>query len=67
MTSSCIVHIPIFAIAAQADHFELSRLLAAALVNEQFESLLLADPEAALAYGYLGETLDLTGNSQDFV
>ena len=51
---------PIYTIAASTDHTELSRLLAAAIVNTQFKTLLLDDPESALANGYLGESFQLT-------
>lgn len=35
---------------------EYSRLLTAAVVNERFRNLLLADPDSALRVGYCGET-----------
>jgi hypothetical protein len=38
------------------DHLELSRLLAAAVVNPSFCRLLLVDPEQAIENGYQGET-----------
>lgn len=41
-------------------HLELSRLLAAALVNPAFAHLLLDDPEAALRQGYQDETFLLS-------
>ncbi len=49
-----------FTVVAPSDHTELSRLLAAAVVNAQFENLLLDNPESALENGYLGETFQLT-------
>lgn len=42
------------------DHLELSRLLAAAIVNPSFCRLLLADPETAVENGYQGETFLLS-------
>jgi hypothetical protein len=38
------------------DHLELSRLLAAAVVNPSFCQLLLVDPKQAIEKGYQGET-----------
>ncbi len=38
------------------DHLELSRLLAAAIVNPSFCRLLLVDPKLAIENGYQGET-----------
>jgi hypothetical protein len=38
------------------DHLELSRLLAAAVVNPSFCQLLLVNPEQAIEKGYHGET-----------
>ncbi len=42
------------------DHFELSRLLAAAVVNPSFCSQLLVDPKSALDDGYHGESFFLS-------
>ncbi len=42
------------------DQFELSRLLAAAVVNPSFCRQLLADPEMAIENGYQGETFLLS-------
>jgi len=39
---------------------ELSRLITAAVVNQKFCDLLLADPRLALAGGYQGEVFHLT-------
>ena len=39
---------------------ELSRLITAAVVNQRFCDLLLADPRLALAGGYQGEVFHLT-------
>jgi len=38
------------------DHLELTRLLAAAVVNPSFCNLLLVDPKQAIEHGYKGET-----------
>jgi hypothetical protein len=54
------LQIPIFATIVPSDHTELSRLLAAAVVNTQFKTLLLDNPEFALENGYLGESFQLT-------
>ena len=51
---------PIFVTVVPSDYTELSRLLAAAIVNDQFKMLLLDDPESALENGYLGESFQLT-------
>ena len=42
------------------DHLELSRLLAAAVVNPSFCQLLLVDPKQAIDNGYQGETFLLS-------
>jgi hypothetical protein len=42
------------------DHLELSRLLAAAVVNPSFCHLLLVDPQQAIENGYQGETFLLS-------
>jgi hypothetical protein len=42
------------------DHLELSRLLAAAIVNPSFCHLLLVDPKLAIENGYQGETFLLS-------
>jgi hypothetical protein len=42
------------------DHLELSRLLAAAVVNPSFRHLLLVDPQQAIENGYQGETFLLS-------
>jgi len=41
------------------DHLELSRLLAAAIVNPSFCRLLLINPKLAIENGYQGETFHL--------
>jgi hypothetical protein len=42
------------------DHLELSRLLAAAVVNPSFCSQLLVDPQTAIEHGCHGETFVLS-------
>jgi hypothetical protein len=44
----------------EADHLEVSRLLAAAIVNPSFCNLLLVDPKQAIEAGYQGETFHLS-------
>jgi len=46
---------------------ELSRVFAAAVVNQQFCDLLLKHPEQALKDGYLGETFLLSREEQDLI
>ncbi len=43
---------------------ELSRILSAAVVSSQFRSRLLADPAAAVAGGYSGESFSLAAKEQ---
>ena len=50
-----------------SDGLELSRLLAAAVVNPKFCHLLLKDPELALDTGFQGETFSLTDEERDLV
>lgn len=45
----------------------LSRMFAAAIVNQQFCSLLLSNPNEALRKGYLGETFSLTREEFDLI
>ena len=45
----------------------ISRLFAAAVVNRQFCSTLLQDPQAALQKGYLGETFSLSKEERDLI
>jgi hypothetical protein len=49
------------------DRLELSRLLAAAVINPQFCHLLLEDPELALEAGFQGETFSFTDEERDLV
>ncbi len=46
------------------DHLELSRLLAAAIVNPAFCRLLLDDPKLAIEKGYQGETFLLADSER---
>ncbi len=46
---------------------ELSRLISAAVVNQKFCSLLLADPALALATGYDGEAFRLATEEQELI
>ncbi len=46
---------------------ELNRLLAAAVVNDRFQKLLLDHPEKALQEGYQGESFFLTQQEFDLV
>jgi hypothetical protein len=46
---------------------ELNRLLAAAVVNDRFQKLLLDHPERALQEGYQGEIFFLTQDEYDLV
>ena len=43
---------------------EMSRILSAAVVSSQFRSRLLADPAAAVAGGYSGESFSLAAQEQ---
>jgi hypothetical protein len=45
----------------------LSRMFAAAVVNQQFCELLLNDPQEALQRGYLGEVFTLTKHERDLI
>ena len=45
----------------------ISRVFAAAIVNKQFCSLLLHEPQVALQNGYLGETFSLRKEEQDLI
>jgi len=46
---------------------ELNRLLAAAVVNDRFQKMLLDQPEKALQEGYHGEAFFLTREEYDLV
>jgi hypothetical protein len=45
----------------------LSRLFAAAVVNQQFCEMLLTNPQEALRKGYLGETFMLTKAERELI
>jgi hypothetical protein len=45
----------------------ISRVFAAAVVNQQFRDKLLQDPNTALQNGYLGETFSLSKEEQDLI
>lgn len=49
------------------EHLELSRMLAAATVNQDFEKLLISDPQAALQQGYQDEKFLLTREERDLI
>jgi hypothetical protein len=46
---------------------ELSRLITAAVVNQEFCNMLLSNPDKALASGYNGESFFLGAQDQDLV
>jgi short-subunit dehydrogenase len=46
---------------------ELSRLLTAAVVNQEFCNLLLANPGMAVTIGYNGEPFDLAAEEQELI
>jgi hypothetical protein len=46
---------------------ELSRLITAAVVNQEFCNLLLANPAVAVATGYNGEPFDLAMEEQELI
>ena len=52
--------VPVMVSPASENHFELSRLLAAAVVNPSFCHMLLVDPQQAIENGYQGETFLLS-------
>ena len=45
----------------------ISRIFAAAVVNKQFCSMLLQDPQIAIQKGYLGETFSLSKEERDLI
>lgn len=45
----------------------ISRVFAAAVVNQQFCSILLDEPQTALQNGYLGETFSLSRDERDLL
>ena len=52
--------IPLLVSPSLEDHLEISRLMAAAVVNPSFRQLLLVDPGQAIENGYQGETFILS-------
>lgn len=50
-----------------AERSGLHRLFAAAIVSDQFRTMLLNEPEAALAGGYLGQTFALTDQEKEII
>jgi uncharacterized protein (DUF169 family) len=46
---------------------DLSRLLSAAVINQEFRRLLLSNPEHALAWGYKGERFYLKKEERDVI
>ena len=49
------------------DRLEISRLLAAAVVNQQFCHLLLEDPALALKTGFQGETFSFNNEERSLI
>jgi hypothetical protein len=52
---------------SESDCLEISRLLAAAVVNPKFRHLLLEDPEMALEAGFQGESFSFTDEGRDLI
>ena len=46
-------------------HPEYSRILSAAVINQQFRNLLLNDPNQAVSRGFNGESFDLSSKEKD--
>lgn len=46
-------------------HPEYSRILSAAVINQQFRNLLLNDPDQAVSRGFNGESFDLSSKEKD--
>ena len=46
---------------------ELNRLLCAAVVSKSFRSMLIANPEIAVASGYQGESFNLSAEDQSWL
>jgi hypothetical protein len=64
------IHAPIFLVGtptATNNNDEISRVLAAAVVNHQFRSQLLNDPLLALDNGYMGEPFSLTEDQRSTI
>ena len=45
----------------------ISRVFAAAVINQQFRDMLLKNPDMALQNGYFGETFSLSKEEQDLI
>jgi hypothetical protein len=67
MLSTQTFNTPLFVAQAPTSRSELSRLLAAAVVNHQFRYMLLNDPALALDTGYLGEAFLLTNEERSMI
>ena len=69
MTTSTLRISPPVIISTQVTgpHPEVTRLLAAAIVNRQFRKLLLSDPIQALDRGYQGEKFIFTRSERDLI
>jgi len=69
MTTSTLRTSPYVTISAHTTgpHPEVTRLLAAAVVNKQFRVLLLNDPVQALNTGYQGEKFAFTKYERDLI
>lgn len=52
---------------SQHNSTELSRVFAAAVINQQFCDALLRNPNQALQNGYLGEAFSLSKEEQDLI
>ncbi len=69
MLATNTIHRPLTLKVAEAtsDGVEISRLFAAAVVNQHFRDTLLTNPEMALKSGYYGETFQLTAEERTLV
>jgi hypothetical protein len=54
-------------VTVQPESVEMSKVIAAAIVDEKFRHLLLADPVAALKGGYHGQTFNLGSEEVEFI
>jgi len=46
-------------------HPEYSRILSAAVINQQFRDTLLSNPDKAISIGFNGESFDLSSDEHD--
>jgi hypothetical protein len=60
VNTELLYSVPLLVSPSLEDHLELSRLMAAAVVNPSFCHLLLEDPKQAIENGYQGETFLLS-------